>query len=112
MAVGSGGAVSIRKPNRPGRHRAASVHRTLHLLDMENLVGPQLTQDACADLWTRYQSVVTVDRDDQAFIAAASGHVIEAMRAIDRNVCWLAPMAAPDAADRALVESSPADWVS
>lgn len=88
-------------------HRAIAAPRTLHMLDIENLVGGRTRQNTCADLWSAYGAAVGVDRDDQVVAAAAAPDAIWAFLAIPRNIHRLAPPAGADAADLALLDAWP-----
>jgi hypothetical protein len=96
-----------------GRHRAVSVARTLHLLDVENLVGGAVTPENTAEVWTAYQDAVGVDRDDHLVVALAlRRETLLAFLAIPRSAQRLAPLRRADAADHALLDAWPVDEVA
>lgn len=94
-----------------GKHRAAE-QRTLHLLDLENLVGGRVNRVTTTQAWRAYEIRVGIDRDDQVVVGAAGGPALDAFLAIPRTVQLLAPVPACDAVDQALLAAWPVNEVA
>jgi hypothetical protein len=90
-----------------GRHRAAVQGRTLHLVDLENLVGGRVSAERCSEAWSAYLAIVGIDRDDQVVVAVADEWALEALLQTPRPAQQLAPRREKDAADRALLDAWP-----
>lgn len=54
-------------PRRPGAHRAPDI-RTLHLIDLENLLGSARRASDVAAAWVAYAAALHLDRDDHVVI--------------------------------------------
>ncbi|MGY1681260.1 hypothetical protein [Geodermatophilus sp. SYSU D01176] len=52
---------------RPGAHRATGI-RTLHLVDLENLLGPVRLASDVAAAWAAYAATLRLDRDDHVVV--------------------------------------------
>lgn len=96
---------------RVGRHRSTRP-RTLHLLDVENLVSGQVSRATVSAMWAEFVRVVGARWNDHSTVAASTRHAPAAFFALPRGIRRVVGTDDPDGADRALIDSVDVDWVS
>lgn len=83
----------------------------LHLIDIENLCGGWVSDKSCAEVWDHYLHQVGVSPEDQIIVAASVRHAAPAFFTLPPTARRLLVSNAPDAADRALLDSVRLDRV-
>ncbi|OUS97277.1 NYN domain-containing protein [Rhodococcus sp. NCIMB 12038] len=101
-------AVHRRIP-RTGRHRSVRP-RTLHLIDLENLVDGQVTTQTCTAAWEEYRRCLDVRWDDHVLVAVSEKNALTAFLALPGTVQKVVGHNRPDGADHALVDAVPLGW--
>lgn len=96
---------------RVGRHRSTRP-RTLHLLDVENLVSGQVSSATVGAMWAEFVRVVGTRWDDHSTVAVSSHHAPAAFFALPTGIRRVVGTNHPDGADLALIDSVDVDWVS
>lgn len=87
-----------------GKHRAPET-RSLHLIDLENLVGGVVTAERVRAVWQRYVEVVGVDRDDAVVVSVAKRNSAVAAFNLPPNILRVIGQDVHDGADVALAEA-------
>jgi hypothetical protein len=100
-----------RSPVRGGRHRSTRP-RTLHLLDVENLVPDGINTQAVTDMWTEFVQVMQPRWDDQSTVAVARRHAATAFLALPVGLRRVVGSDGPNGADEALLDSADIDWAA
>ncbi len=103
-------ALDTRNPHsRPGRHRM-NRPRTLHLLDVENLVENELSTQSVIAMWNKFVAAVDPRWDDLSTVAVARRHAATTFFALPPGVRRVIGPNGPDGADLALIDSIDIDW--
>lgn len=102
--------VSSRRP-KPGRHRSHRA-RTLHLLDLENLVDGYVAYESVESVWNEYRQVTGMLADEQAIVSVAKRNAKAAFFALPSGVRRVLGSDGPNGADAALIDSIDAKWVA
>jgi len=97
--------------NRPGRHRM-NRPRTLHLLDVENLVAGRVSTQSVSTMWSQFVAAIDPRWDDLSTVAVARRHAATTFFALPTEVRRVIGSNGPDGADLALIESIDVDWAS
>jgi hypothetical protein len=94
-----------------GRNRGVAG-RSLHLIDLENLVGnPDASCQEVDDALEAYLAAAAVGADDLVTVAVNHRIYKRACFTLDRG--WEVKLASgPDACDHVLLAEAPADWVA
>lgn len=103
-------AVADPRTRRTGRHRNTRP-RTLHLLDVENLLGGRVCTASVRTMWTDFVTAVDARWDDLSTVAVARRHAATTFFALPDAVRRVVGGDGPDGADLALIESVDVDWV-
>ena len=96
------------------RHRGGGAHRstrprTLHLLDLENLVDGLVTPAHCAAAWAEYSYRLGYRPGDHAIVAVSKKNALTAFLALPDVQRVIGPNR-PDGADLALIDAVDLDW--
>ncbi|WP_280488628.1 NYN domain-containing protein [Nocardia farcinica] len=94
---------------RAGRHRS-NRPRTLHLIDLENLVAGQITPEACTAAWQEYCRRLDVRWDDHVIVAVSEKNALTAFLALPGTVQRVVGSNRRDGADRALIDAVELGW--
>lgn len=98
-----------RRTARAGRHRSTRP-RTLHLIDLENLVAGQVTPESCAAAWQEYSRRLDVRWDDHIIVAVSEKNALTAFLALPGTVQKVVGSNKPDGADLALIDAVELGW--
>ena len=79
--------------------------RTLHLLDLENLLGGKVTTERCRRVWREYCTTVGTSSNDQFVLSVAQHNGAIAAFGLPANIQRVLGDNRPDGADRSLVEA-------
>ena len=101
--------IAQRRP-RVGRHRSTRP-RTLHLVDLENLLAGRVIGEDVADVWAEYSRVTALHRDDHVVVSVAKRHAEAAFFALP-GVQRVIGADGPDGADIALIDAVPIGWAA
>lgn len=82
---------------------ASTTPRTLHLLDLENLVSGRVTAQRCSRVWREYVDTVGLSGVDQIVVAVARRNGLVTGLSLPPRVRLIFGEDCPDGADRALV---------
>ena len=105
-------ALDTRSPHdRPGRHRM-NRPRSLHLLDVENLVENELSTQSVTAMWNNFVAAVDPRWDDLSTVAVARRHAATTFFALPVGVRRVIGANGPDGADLALIDSIDIDWAT
>lgn len=96
---------------RVGRHRSTRP-RTLHLVDLENLLAGRIDIRSVGDTWTEYRHVTGMRWDDHVVVAVSKKNAAAAFFALPDNVQRVVGNNGPDGADIALVGAVDSDWAA
>lgn len=96
---------------RSGRHRRVRP-RTLHLLDVENLVAGRVAGDAVRTMWNEFVDTVDARWEDHSTVAVSNRNATAAFLALPAGVRRVVGADEPDGADLALIDSVDVDWVA
>ncbi|MEV8223146.1 NYN domain-containing protein [Dietzia maris] len=88
--------------SRVGRHRSTRP-RTLHLVDLENLVGGLVSETLVTEVWEEYVRVTGLRAGDQVIVSVARRHAVDAFFALPAGIRRVIGSNAPDGADVALL---------
>lgn len=92
-----------RRRGAAGRHRSTRP-RTLHLVDLENLVGGIVSSALVAEAWEEYARVTGLRAGDQVIVSVARRHAVDAFFALPAGIRRVIGSNAPDGADVALLD--------
>ena len=92
-----------------GRHRCVRP-RTLHLVDLENLLGGDVEQHAVTSLWCQYRTLTGMRWDDHVIVAVSRRHAATAFLALPGTVQRVVGRNTADGADLALIDAVDARW--
>lgn len=92
-----------------GRHRSMRP-RTLHVIDLENLVAGQVTEDNVRLAWAEYKRVLDVRWDDHVIVGVAKKNAFVTFHALPGTVQRVVGENMPNGADDALVEATDIRW--
>ena len=96
---------------RAGRHRHTRP-RTLNLLDVENLVGGQVSSASVRDMWTEFVDIADPRWEDHSTVAVSRRNAAAAFFALPTGVRRVIGADQPDGADLALIDSVDIHWVT
>lgn len=85
-----------------GRHRSTRP-RTLHLLDLENIVGGNVSPSLVAEAWEEYARVTGMRAGDQVVVSVARRNAVPAFFALPAGIRRVVGANGPDGADAALL---------
>lgn len=94
-----------------GRHRRRRA-RTLHLMDLENLLAGRVDCPAVAGLWHDYQRVTDFRWDDHVIVAVSKKNAAATFFALPAAIQRIVGRNIPDGADLALIEAVDIDWAA
>ncbi|MEH6807068.1 MAG: NYN domain-containing protein [Rhodococcus erythropolis] len=94
---------------RAGRHRSTRP-RTLHLIDLENLVAGNVTPDSCAGAWDEYRRELGVRWDDHVVVAVSEKNALTAFLVLPGTVQKVVGPNTADGADHALLDAVDPGW--
>lgn len=94
-----------------GRHRCTRP-RTLHLIDLENLLGGRIDPHAVATLWNHYRELTAMRWDDHVIVAVSRRHALDTFTALPATVQRVVGPNSPDGADHALLDAIDIDWAA
>jgi hypothetical protein len=96
---------------RPGRHRCTRP-RTLHLVDVENLVSGDVSAHLVRQMWAEFVDVLGVRWNDHSTVAVSRRNAATAFLALPSGLRRVVGADGPDGADLALIESVDVDWAA
>ena len=96
---------------RVGRHRSTRP-RTLHLIDLENLVAGDVTAESCASAWQEYTHRLAVRWDDHVVVAVSEKNALTAFLALPGTTQKVVGSNRADGADVALIEAAELGWAT
>lgn len=96
---------------RTGRHRSTRP-RTLHLIDVENMVAGRVATRSVADMWSEFVDVLAPRWDDQATVSVAQRNAATAFLALPAGVRRVVGSNTADGADEALLDSADTEWIA
>lgn len=94
---------------RVGRHRCIRP-RTLHLIDLENLLAGRVDTDTVADIWDEYRQVTGMRWDDHVIVAVSKRNAAATFFALPETVQRVIGSNGPDGADLALISAVDINW--
>ncbi|WP_338481343.1 NYN domain-containing protein [Rhodococcus sp. DN22] len=92
-----------------GHHRSTRP-RTLHLVDLENLLDGRVETEAVTEIWREYRQVTGMGSDDHVVVAVAKRNAAAAFFGLPQSVQRIIGDNGPDGADLALLDAVDIDW--
>lgn len=92
-------------------HVGGTSARSLHLLDVENMLGGLVTSSRVSEMWASYQLNAPVAVGDHVVAGFGPMTAEEGVFALPPTVRKLVAPAGPDAADRILIEAVDVEFV-
>lgn len=86
-----------------------SSGRTLHLLDLENMLGGIVTSHLVAEMWTTYEQLAPVAVGDHVIAGFGPYAAVEGVFALPTSVRKLVGTVGRDSADRVLIDAVDVD---
>jgi hypothetical protein len=103
---------SLRQCTVPRVPIPVAIDRSLHLLDVENLLGGRRTNTTVAQLWQGYLASGLLRDGDLVIAALGAGSAQKLAFELPRPVRLVLGGHGPDAADHALLEAVDVTWVA
>ncbi|WP_212744386.1 NYN domain-containing protein [Rhodococcus sp. Q] len=94
-----------------GRHRCTRP-RTLHLVDLENLLAGRVDAASVAEVWAEYQQVTGMRPGDHVVVAVAARHATATFFSLPGAVQRVVGADIPDGADLALLDTVDLAWTA
>lgn len=103
--------VTASRPTRTGRHRSTRP-RTLHLIDLENLLCGRVDPRSVVQVWDEYRRVTGLRWDDHVVVSVAKRHAPATFFALPASVQRVIGADEADGADTALLDAVQIDWAA
>ncbi|OAK52984.1 NYN domain-containing protein [Rhodococcoides kyotonense] len=86
--------------------------RTLHLVDLENLLAGRVDAGSVTELWAEYQFVTGMRDDDHVIVSVAQRNAVASFFSLPSAIQRVIGSNAPDGADHALLDSIDIAWTA
>lgn len=101
--------IVTRRQHFTGRHRSIRP-RTLHLVDLENLVAGVVTEQSVSAAWQEYRRVLGVRWNDHVVVSVSEKNALAAFLALPGTIQRVMGRNCPDGADLELIAAVDLGW--
>lgn len=86
--------------------------RTLHLVDLENLLAGWVDERSVAEVWAEYQKVTAMRQGDHVIVSVSQRNAVATFFSLPAAVQRIIGSNAPDGADHALLDTIDIAWTA